>query len=72
MANLKGVDIQIGKIGANRLSSNDAVSGLILSAVKPEHVELDKPTNLFNIKDVLALGITPEFDKTNNCNVYRH
>ncbi|MCK0199231.1 DUF2586 family protein [Ornithobacterium rhinotracheale] len=72
MANLKGVDIQKGKIGANRLSSNDAVSGLILSAVKPEHVELDKPTTLFNLKDVLALGITPEFDKTNNCNVYRH
>lgn len=72
MANLKGVDIQKGKIGANRLSSNDAVSGLILSAVKPEHLELDKPTTLFNLKDVLALGITPEFDKTNNCNVYRH
>ncbi|MRI64657.1 hypothetical protein EDM00_11765 [Ornithobacterium rhinotracheale] len=72
MANLKGVDIQKGKIGANRLSSNDAVSGLILSAVKPEHLELDKPTTLFNLKDVLALGITPEYDQTNNCNVYRH
>ncbi|SDE75864.1 DUF2586 family protein [Riemerella columbipharyngis] len=72
MSNLKGVNIQKGKIGINRLAGNDAVSGLIISAIAASALSLDKPTTAYNMKDVEALGITPDFDTDNSLNVYRH
>lgn len=72
MANLKGVDIQKGKIGANRLSDEDSVSGLVISSVAPTGLELDTPTTVYNMRDVQELGITSDFDKDNSVNVYRH
>lgn len=72
MANLKGVNIQKGKIGANRLSGNDPISGLVISAPATSKLAVDKPVTVYNLKDVTALGITADFDKANNVNAYRH
>jgi hypothetical protein len=76
MANLNGVDIQKGKIGANRLSGNDAVSGFVFfntnPAVFPETLDVNVPYSVFNSKDVENLGITQSFDTENSVLLHRH
>ncbi|AQY22979.1 DUF2586 family protein [Riemerella anatipestifer] len=72
MSNLQGVNITKGRLGANRLASNDAISGIIISAVALSAIALDTPITVYNLKDVEALGITAEYDATNNVNCYRH
>ncbi len=72
MANLKGVNITKGRLGANRLNSSDAISALIISAIATSTLALNTPTTVYNLKDVETLGITSEYDATNNVNCYRH
>ncbi len=73
MANLKGVDIKKGRMGANRLSGNDPVSGIIIGAsVGTDLLALHTATVAYNMRDVQLLGVTDNFDKTNNINVFRH
>ena len=72
MSNLKGVNIIKGRLGANRLSSSDAISGIIISAIATSALVVDTPTTVYNIKDVEQLGITAQYDKTNNIHCYRH
>ncbi len=72
MSNLSGANIKKGKVGTNRLGNDDAVSGIILTGVKPENMELSKPVVVYNINDVENLGITKEYDSVNNVNVYEH
>lgn len=72
MSNLKGVNIIKGRLGANRLSSSDAISGIIISAIATSALAVDTPTTVYNLKDVEQLGITAQYDKTNNIHCYRH
>lgn len=72
MANLRGVNITKGRLGANRLNSSDAISALIISAIATSTLALNTPTTVYNLKDVETLGITSEYDTTNNVNCYRH
>lgn len=72
MSNLDGANIKKGKVGTNRLASDDAISGIVLTGVKPENLELSTPTVVYNVQDVEALGITKEFDTTNNVHMYEH
>lgn len=72
MANLKGVDIQKGKLGANRLTNEDAVSGIIVGAVATSALPLDKPVTVYNLYDLEKLGITEEYDNANDVVVFHH
>lgn len=72
MANLKGVNTTKGRLGANRLNSSDVISALIISAIATSTLALNTPTTVYNLKDVETLGITSEYDATNNVNCYRH
>lgn len=72
MANLKGIHITKGRLGANRLNSSDAISGLIISTIAVSALAFNTPTKVYNMKDVETLGITAEYDTTHNVNCYRH
>lgn len=72
MSNLKGVNIIKGRLGANRLNSSDAISGMVISAVAVSALAMETPTTVYNLKDVEQLGITAEYDQNNNINCYRH
>ncbi|SHK69701.1 DUF2586 family protein [Epilithonimonas mollis] len=72
MSNLNGVNIKRGKVGANRLGSDDAISGIIITSPEVANLEFDVPVTVYNISDVEDLGITKDFDKNQNVNVYEH
>ncbi|AKK73780.1 hypothetical protein OK18_15250 [Chryseobacterium gallinarum] len=72
MSNINGVNFKKGKVGTNRLGSDDAISGIIITGPKPANMELDTPIVVYNIDDVESLGITKEYDTTNNVHVYEH
>lgn len=72
MSNLSGIEIAKGRIGANRRNASYAVSGLIISTIAASALALNTPTTVYNLNDVKTLGITEEFDSTNNLNVFRH
>ncbi len=72
MADLKGVNIQKGRLGANTLSGNDAISGIIIGCGATTQLALETPAVVYNMRDVEQLGITTEFDETDNVNAYRH
>ena len=72
MSNINGVTIQKGKVGANRRNVKRAVSALIIGSVASADLALNTPQTVYNIEDLEQYGITPEFDSTNNLNVYRH
>ncbi|HAP94545.1 MAG TPA: hypothetical protein DCP54_02095, partial [Chryseobacterium sp.] len=72
MSNLNGVKIQRGKVGSNRIGSDDAISGIIITTPAVANLEFNVPVTVYNIADVEDLGITKEFDVNNNVNVYEH
>lgn len=72
MANLKGVNIQKGRLGANRLGTADTISGIIISSPATPQLALDVPKTIFTLRDAENLGITQKFDDDNAVNVYRH
>jgi hypothetical protein len=72
MANLKAVDIKKGKVGANRLDNNRRVSGIIVSSPVIPTLAFKKTVQFYGLYDAEINGITAEFDKDNNVNVYRH
>jgi len=72
MSNLDGASIRKGKVGTNRLASDDAISGIVLSGVKPANLDLSTPKVVYNLQDVESLGITKDYDSTNNVHVYEH
>lgn len=72
MSDLSGIKIEKGRLGANRRNAGYAISGLIISALATSALALDTPTTVYNMNDVKTLGITAEYDKTNNVNVHRH
>lgn len=72
MADLSGIKIEKGKVGANRRNVSYAISGLIISAIAVSALALNTPAVVYNTNDVKALGITPEYDVENNLNVFRH
>lgn len=72
MSDLSGIKIEKGRLGANRRNAGYAISGLIVSAMAASALALNTPTTVYNMNDVKTLGITAEFDTTNNINVFRH
>lgn len=72
MANLDAVRIRKGRVGANRRTNDRAVSGLIISSPVNAELPFKKAVQLYDLEDAGVYGITPEFDQTNNVNVYRH
>ncbi|ROI02876.1 hypothetical protein EGH90_12335 [Kaistella haifensis] len=72
MSDLSGVKIEKGRLGANRRNLSFAISGLVISAIAASALPLDTPTTVYNMNDVKVLGITAEYDTTNNMNVHRH
>lgn len=72
MSNLDGVNIQRGKVGSNRIGSDDAISGIIITTPELPNLEFGVPVIVYNMTDVEDFGITKEFDKNNNVNVYEH
>lgn len=72
MSDLSGIKIEKGRVGSNRRNASYAISGLIISAIAASALALDTPTTVYNMNDVKALGITAEYDSTNNFNAYRH
>lgn len=72
MANLRGVNISTGKIGANTLGGDDGIAGLVIESPAASGLALDTVTQVFNLKDVENLGITAAIDEANFVNCYRH
>ncbi|WP_027391783.1 DUF2586 family protein [Aquimarina latercula] len=72
MADLDGVKIRKGKIGANTINNGDGISGLIVACVKPEGLEFGEVVTFFNTIDAESKGITQSFDDANGVNLYRH
>ena len=72
MANLKAVDIKKGKVGANRLDNNRRVSAIIISSPPITELPFKTTVVLYGLFDAVQYGITPQFDVTQNANVYRH
>ena len=72
MANLQGIEVKKGKIGANTIAGGTGISGLVISAPAPSGLQHLKTSELRNLVDAENLGITPKFDKDNNVNAYRH
>lgn len=72
MANLDAVKIKKGKVGANRLNNDRRVSALIASSPVIADLAFKKTVKFYGLFDAEQYGITEEFDKVNNVNVYRH
>lgn len=72
MADLGGVRINKGKIGANTLGSGDAISGVIVEAPAASGLALNTAVVINSLKDADALGINAAFDAANFVNCYRH
>ncbi|AZA90923.1 Uncharacterised protein [Chryseobacterium nakagawai] len=72
MSNINGVNFKKGKVGTNRLGSDDSISGMVLTGPKPTNLTFSTPKAVYNIEDVESLGITKEYDSTNNVHVYEH
>lgn len=72
MADIQGVEIRKGKIGANTITTGDGISGLIIATPKPEGTEYGKVLELFNLTDALNLEITSLFDEYQGVHLYRH
>jgi hypothetical protein len=72
MSNLKAVNTQKGKIGANRLNNDRKVSGLIVSSPVNALLAFKKTVKIYGLFDAEQYGITKKFDQDNNVNVYRH
>lgn len=72
MSNINGVNFKKGKVGTNRLGSDDSISGIVLTGPKPTSLVFSTPKVVYNIEDVESLGITKEYDTANNVHVYEH
>lgn len=72
MSNISGVVINKGKIGANALTNEDVISGVIIEAPAASGLALDTIKTVRNIKEVEALGIDAAFDADNFVNCFRH
>jgi hypothetical protein len=72
MSNLKAVNTQKGKIGANRLNNDRKVSGLIVSSPANALLAFKKTVKIYGLFDAEQYGITKQFDQNNNVNVFRH
>lgn len=72
MANLDAVQINKGKVGANRLGNDRRVSAIIVSSPVIPLLAFKTTVQLFGLYDAEQYGITAAFDATNNVNVYRH
>lgn len=72
MGSIKGVNIQRGKVGANRLGGDDAISGIIITSPVVANLEFGVSVPVYNLTDVEDLGITEDFDSNENVNVWQH
>jgi hypothetical protein len=72
MANLDAVKTKKGKVGANRLNNDRSVSAIIVGSPPIPDLAFKETIQIFGLYDAEQNGITAEFDKVNNVNVYRH
>lgn len=72
MGSIKGVNIQRGKVGANRLGGDDAISGIIITSPVVANLKYGVAVPVYNLTDVEDLGITEDFDSNENVNVWQH
>lgn len=68
---MKNVDITKGQTGANTLTGDDGIGGIIITAPAPSGYTHGDVVPVFNMVDVKTMGITPEFDETNDITLYR-
>ncbi|SNA83368.1 conserved hypothetical protein [Flavobacterium psychrophilum] len=71
MANLNGVFIKKGRLGANTLTKNDGVSALIIGCPATTQLVHGIVKTLYNSVDVVNAGFTATSDST-SVNAYRH
>lgn len=72
MSNLDAVKIKKGKVGANRLDNDRRVSAIIVGSPVIPALAFKKTVTFYGLYDAEQNGITADFDKANNVNVYRH
>lgn len=72
MADLSGVQLKKGTIGANTIANSDGVAAIVIGSPATGKVAHKVVKTVYNMNDVVNLEITSEFDKTENVNVYRH
>jgi len=70
---LNAVNISKGRIGANRLGSNDSVSAMVFVHLDaPDDFEIGRLYVAYTMSDVEALGITQAYDDENLTIAHRH
>lgn len=72
MADLKGVIIEKGQLGANTIADGDGIAAIIMGSPATGSLAQKVVKTVFNIADVENLGLTQQFDIDNKVNVYRH
>jgi len=72
MSNLDGVTIQKGKLGANRLNNDRAVSALVIASPANALLPYKQSAKVYSLFDAEQLGVTAEADATSGVNIYRH
>jgi hypothetical protein len=72
MADLNAVNIKKGRLGANRISNSDAISGIIIGAPVPKSLAHDTAKVIYNLKDAENMGIDQHFDTSQKVHAYRH
>lgn len=72
MADLRGVGIRTGKIGANTLGGGDGISGIIIESPETSSLKHGVVKPVYNLRNVERLGITALHDQENFVNCYRH
>lgn len=70
---LRGVVIDKGQLGANRLGSEDTVSAIVFLFLDDLlGFEITTKRVIYNLNDARALGLTEQYDEENNCVAFRH
>lgn len=72
MADLNAVNIESGNIGVNTVGNDDGLSAILIPAPTADNLAHNVTKTIFNPQDAIALGITEDFDDTNDINAYRH
>jgi hypothetical protein len=72
MAELSGVKIQRGKIGANTITDGDGIAAIVIGSPVTGQLAHKVAKVIYNLSDAESLGINQAFDVDNDVNVYRH
>ncbi len=73
MGNLKGMRIQKGRVGPNTTGPITSTTGLMFNGANvPGKLDNNVPVKVTSVAEAEALGLTSDYDKTNDVVVHQH